>query len=297
MSTRLNEGLWAWKQHDNNNHMIALQAGTPPDAEAAVELAYFGGSAFRITAPSGLTMMIDPWRNPPWGNWDWYLYDFPAARVDLALSTHAHFDHDGVHAISADVILDRLIGTYSFADVRITGIADKHVSDSSHNAHDWAEKTRRLTNMRTDPPDNWRSFDNSLLLIEVAGLRILHWGDNRPDPPDDVWHRLGAIDIALMPIDGSQHVLSYEQVARITARLRAKVIVPHHYYVWDITTRGSTLLPPDAWVKAQPAHRWLDGGTVRLHRDEVLRQSGLVLCFGENVAFDKAAARGVAVGA
>lgn len=169
--------------------------------------------------------------------------------------------------------------------------------NSSHNAHDWAEKTRRLTNMRTDPPDNWRSFDNSLLLIEVAGLRILHWGDNRPDPPEDVWRRLGPIDIALMPIDGSQHVLSDEQVARITERLQAKVIVPHHYYVWDITTRGSTLLPPDAWVKAQPAHRWVDAGTVRLARDEVMRQSGLVLCFGENVAFDKAAARGVGVGA
>jgi L-ascorbate metabolism protein UlaG (beta-lactamase superfamily) len=101
----------------------------------------------------------------------------------------------------------------------------------------------------------------------------------------------------LLPVDGSQHVLSYEQVGRIAARLQAKVIVPHHYYVWDITTRGSTLLPPDAWVKAQPAHRWVDGGTVRLPRDEVLRQSGLVLCFGENVAFDKAAARGVGVGA
>jgi L-ascorbate metabolism protein UlaG (beta-lactamase superfamily) len=237
----MNDGLWAWKQHDNNNHMIALQEAAPqPGTDAAVELAYFGGSAFRITAPSGLTMMIDPWRNPPWGNWDWYLYDFPAERVDIALSTHAHFDHDAVHALSADVILDRLIGTYSFADVRITGIADKHVHETSHNAHDWADKTRRLTNMRTDPPDNWRSYDNSLLLIEVAGLRILHWGDNRPDPPEDVWRRLGAIDIALMPIDGSQHVLSYEQVARIVARLQAKVIVPHHYYVWDITTRGST---------------------------------------------------------
>jgi L-ascorbate metabolism protein UlaG (beta-lactamase superfamily) len=294
----MNEGLWAWKQHENNNHMIALQEGAPAvSAEAAIELAYFGGSAFRITAPSGLTMMIDPWRNPPWGNWDWYLYDFPGERVDVVLSTHAHFDHDGVHALSADVILDRLIGTYSFADVRITGIADKHVSDSSHTAHDWADKTRRLTRMRTDPPDNWRSFDNSLLLIEVAGLRILHWGDNRPNPPEEVWRRLGAIDIALMPIDGSQHVLSTEQVARITARLQAKVVVPHHYYVWDITTRGSTLLPPDAWVKAQPAHRWTDAGTVRLQREDVLQQSGLVLCFGENVAFDKAAMRGAGVGA
>jgi hypothetical protein len=100
-----------------------------------------------------------------------------------------------------------------------------------------------------------------------------------------------------MPIDGSQHVLSHEQVARITARLQAKVIVPHHYYVWDITTRGSTLLPPDVWVKAQPSHRWVESGSVRLRRGDVMQQSGLVLCFGESVAFDKAAMRGVGVGA
>jgi hypothetical protein len=66
MTDRLNEGLWAWKQRENNNRMITLQA-VMPDTRA-VRLAYFGGSAFRITAPSGLTLMIDPWRNRPLGN-------------------------------------------------------------------------------------------------------------------------------------------------------------------------------------------------------------------------------------
>ena len=78
MTTRINDGLWAWKQPENNNRMIALQEGSPVEGRReGIELAYFGGSAFRITAPSGLTIMIDPWRNPPWGNWDWYLYEFP----------------------------------------------------------------------------------------------------------------------------------------------------------------------------------------------------------------------------
>ena len=274
MSTRIDEGLWAWKQPENNNHLIELQNrldATP--ADASIELAYFGGSAFRITAPSGLTMMIDPWRNPPWGNWDWYLYDFPRQTVDIALSTHAHFDHDGVHALSAGIILDRLAGRFSLADVTITGIADKHVSDSSHNAFDWADKTRRLTAIKTDPPDNWRSFDNALLLVEVAGLRILHWGDNRPNPPEAVWDRIGEIDIALLPVDGSRHVLSDAHIGQITARLGAKVVVPHHYYIWDVTTRGSTLLPPDDWVNAQPNHRWLTSGSLRLGAADVAGQA------------------------
>ena len=68
MTDRRNEGLWAWKQPQNHNHMMALQ-GAPPLAGDAVELAYFGGSAFRVTTPAGVSAMIDPWRNPPWGNW------------------------------------------------------------------------------------------------------------------------------------------------------------------------------------------------------------------------------------
>ncbi len=298
MTTRIDDGLWAWKQPDNNNHMVALQeAKQTEEADPTIELAYFGGSAFRITSPAGLSLMIDPWRNPPWGGWDWYLYDFPPERVDIALSTHAHFDHDALHCLSANVILDRLVGTYAFADVTITGIAEKHVSDSSHNRYDWAEMTRRLTPVRTDPPDNWRSFDNSLFVIETAGLRILHWGDNRPDPPEWVWRRLGTIDIALLPIDGSEHILSFAQVDRVAERLGARIIVPHHYAIWDVTTRGSTLLPPDAWMAGRPDRRSLDQGSITLRRSEVRARRGLALSFGENVAFDKAARRGTRIGA
>src|SRR5262245_3753743 len=220
MKDRRDEGSWAWRQAENHNHMIELQGRSgAPRHGSSIELAYFGGSAFRIVSPAGLSILIDPWRNPPWGTWDWYLYDFPRVNVDVGVSTHAHFDHDALHALSAHTLLERLIGTYEFNDVRITGIADKHVSDSTHNVYDWAGMTQRLTNMETKPPNNWRSFDNCLLLIETAGMRILHWGDNRPDPPETIWERIGNIDVALLPIDGSFHVLSPTQIDTIIARL------------------------------------------------------------------------------
>lgn len=297
MKDRRDEGLWAWRQPENHNHMIELQEGGPAASGPSLELAYFGGSAFRITSPAGLTIMIDPWRNPPWGNWDWYLYDFPRESVDIGLSTHAHFDHDGLHALTANTILDRLVGTYEFADVRITGIADKHVSDSSHNVYDWADMTQRLTNVETRPPNNWRSFDNCLLLIETAGMRILHWGDNRPNPPESVWEKIGDIDIALLPIDGSYHVLSPSQIDDVIKRLDAKLIVPHHYYVWDVTTRGSTLLPPNDWVELRPDPIWATSGSVALEREFVTSQRHRAFCFGEHVAFEKPDAKLASTGA
>ncbi len=287
MTTRINDGLWAWKQPENNNRMIAFQEGKAAPGPGCVELSYFGSSAFRITSPQGVTIMIDPWRNPPWGNWDWYLYDFPKTQVDIGISTHAHFDHDGLHALSANVLLDRLVGTYTFADVTITGIADKHVTDSSHNVYDWARMTRELTHMKTAPPDNWRSFDNSLIVVETGGLKILHWGDNRPNPPQSVWDTIGEVDVALLPIDGSEHVLSYAQIDEVIGKLKARITVPHHYYAWDILTRGSTLLPADAWMKTRSDARWLDAGTVQLRADEVKAKRGVAMYFGGHVAFQK----------
>jgi L-ascorbate metabolism protein UlaG (beta-lactamase superfamily) len=297
VSSRVNDGLWAWKQPENNNRMIAFQDAGPQRSNGPVELAYFGCSAFRITSPAGLTVLIDPWRNPPWGTWDWFLFDFPALKVDVAISTHAHFDHDGLHCVSANTLLDRLVGTYEFADVKITGIADKHVSDSSHNVYDWAEMTRRLTDMITTPPDNCRSFDNSMILVEVAGLKILHWGDNRPNPPDAVWDRIGKVDIALLPIDGSQHVLSFAQIETIIDRLGARIVVPHHYYAWDVMTRGSTLLPADEWVKRHDDARWLSEGTVALSLGDVKAHKRTVIYFGGNVAFAKPNTKTETVGA
>ena len=192
MTTRINDGLWAWKQPENNNRMIALQEGSPVEGRReGIELAYFGGSAFRITSPSGLTIMIDPWRNPPWGNWDWYLYDFPDTKVDIGVSTHAHFDHDGLHAREREHAA-RSPGRH----VLIRGREDQRLRRQARVGQQpqrlrlgWM--TRKLTRMVTDPPDNWRSFDNSLVLVEAAGLKILHWGDNRPNPPQRVWDAIG----------------------------------------------------------------------------------------------------------
>lgn len=52
------------------------------------------------------------------------------------------------------------------------------------------------------------------------------------------------------------------------------------------------MLPPDAWMAGRANRRWVEGGRVRLSAEEVRAEVGLALCFGEGVAFDKAAARG-----
>jgi L-ascorbate metabolism protein UlaG (beta-lactamase superfamily) len=281
-------GLSAWRMTTNHNRMIELQRNPPKLGSRPVDLAYFGSSAFRITSPGGVSVMVDPWRNFPTRKWDWYFHDFPITEADIGVSTHAHFDHDALHRLDAHVLLDRLIGTYEFGDVKITGIADKHATDSSSAVYDFKRIIREFDGIDITPPNNPRSWDHCLILIETGGLRILAWGDNRHNPPDEIWRALGKIDIVLLPVDDSQHVMGFHQVDSIIETLKPRVVVPHHYYIFDVTVRQSTLQPADPWVTRQGENaRWLGGPTTTYTAEAIAELNGRVDFFGDHVAFDK----------
>ncbi len=289
----IESGLQAWRQMSNHNRMIDLQdraGGASPDTAGDVEIAYFGSSAFRITTPAGLTLMIDPWRNYPTRTWDWYFRDFPRVAVDVGVSSHAHFDHDALHRLDASVLLDRLIGSYAFADLRITGIAEKHETDSRRATYDFKKLIKAFQGIDIEPPDNPRSWDHCLLRVETGGLRIAHWGDNRHNPPDSTLERLGAVDILLLPVDASMHVMGYEMGERVIEALRPKVVIPHHYYIWDLIQRQSTLREADEWVEGR-GHVRLDGPTHVYRATDIAGLDAMVHFFGEHVAFDKDAWR------
>ena len=130
-------GLNAWQMTSNHNRMIELQADKSPARDGPVDISYYGSSAFCITSPKGMSVMIDPWRNHPSRTWDWYFHDFPITLVDVGVSTHAHFDHDALHRLDAHVLLDRLNGMYRFGDMTIYGFADKHAVDNSCAIYDF----------------------------------------------------------------------------------------------------------------------------------------------------------------
>ena len=252
-------------------------------------VSFYGGSAFKITSPMGITTMLDPWRNLPTGKWDWYFYDFPKTEVDIGVSTHAHFDHDALHLLDASVNLDRLIGTYEFQDVKITGIADKHATDSSAATYDFKKIIKEFGGVDITPPNNPRSWDNCLIKVETGGISILHWGDNRHNPPDHIWDKIGHVDIALLPVDESQHVLSFVAIEEIIDRLKPSVVIPHHYYIWDVVQRSSTLLPAEPWVNRQERIRIIDAASTTYKSAKLPKGQTRIDYFGDHLAFDKKA--------
>jgi len=275
-------GLTSWKSGNNHDRIIQIQkeGGTRAAADG-VEVAFFSNSSFRVTSPRGISIMVDPWRNDPSGAWGlWYRMEFPAAEVDIGMSTHAHFDHDALDKIDANMLLDRMGGTFELGDVKITGIADKHQCVAP-GLIPWTEAVKQFEGREDPCTDNFRHMDNTLYVIETGGLRLLMWGDNRPEAPDDVFERVGDVDVIFVPVDGSRHILDYEQADSVVARTGANIAIPHHYLVPETTFYTSTLLPATEWAETHD-HTMLDSASVVITKDDVEGKEGHVYYFGSN---------------
>ncbi|MGQ7847331.1 MBL fold metallo-hydrolase [Granulosicoccus sp. 3-233] len=270
-----------WTQPGNNNHVLELQAASSfPGGE--VKLDYYGHCALKITAPSGATVIVDPWRDDPSGAWGlWFKSKFPETLVDITLSTHTHFDHDAIDRPQSTMVLDRMVGNFEFADIRITGYADKHACI----APGWYQWTNALDEFGVEacPPNNIGHMDMVVYVIETGGIRTLVWGDNRPDPGEDFWKAIGQIDVLTLPVDGSQHILSYEQGNAIVERLQPKIVIPTHYLSESTTYTLSTLETADEWVKSQKSFQMLDTPTLSLASEEIASMSKEFMYFGSNV--------------
>lgn len=276
-------GPTAWKQVKNNNEIIArqIQGDLDSSAPGEVTIDFYGHAAFKMTSPAGLTMLFDPWRNDPSGAWGlWFPEEFPEIEVDAILSTHAHFDHDATERPNGQMILDRMSGHYQFSDVKITGLADKHTCEAP-GWYKWTDAMPEFGQPQCEP-DNYHHLDNNIYLLETGGLRIVVWGDNRDNPNDHVWSQLTDIDVLVLPVDSSQHILSYEQANTIVDRIKPHVIIPEHYLTKGASITLTTLGSAEEWTKQQANHTLLDSGTLKLSPEMVADKDRHVMYFGDN---------------
>ena len=226
-------------------------------------------------------MVFDPWRNDPSGAWGlWFPKEFPRLVADVAFSTHTHFDHDAIDRIDSTMVLDRMIGTWSFADVTITAIADKHAI-LAPGWFKWINVVREFGG-DPNPPNNPGHLDMVTYVVETGGIRILIWGDNRHNPPEDIWRRWGRIDVLTLPVDGSMHILSFEQGDGIVARLQPKVVIPTHYLLPGVSSTLSTLQPADGWVGTQRNRRMLDSASITLRAGDIAPLQQEFFYFGDH---------------
>jgi len=292
VSLTLNEGTRAQQSERsvdtpawNDNSLIAVQKrGGALSGSGNVKIEFYGHNAFKLTSPAGLTVLTDPWRNDSTGlSPKWFLSVFPAIRVDIVLSTHAHFDHDAVERPKGLMVLERLVGQFELGDIEITGLADKHKCEPK--PADKPNSTSADLHVETCPPNNVIAFDNAIQLVQTGGLRIAIWGDNRASPAPSLDHYLKNVDVLILPVDS---ILTRAEVDAIVGKYDPKTVIPAHYYVTGLTTTVSGLESADGWVNDQEkVHhadvRRLDSAYLKLNAAELKGAHHRVYFFGNHV--------------
>ena len=209
-----------------------------------MKLTYYGHCAFSWETPGGITVMADPYRNQA-GRY-WFSRLFPEVHCDLGLISHAHFDHDAAERLPEPASVLRTPGEFTTGDLQIRGVRDLHSGAS------------RL-----------RDFPNVMFRLEVDGVSYLHIGDNRADWPDEVARAVGDIDVLLVTVDDSTHLLTYDEVDSLVSRLEPSVVVPMHYFIPGISASGNDLLPPEGWLQRQQTVRRLESHHAEFSADKL----------------------------
>jgi L-ascorbate metabolism protein UlaG (beta-lactamase superfamily) len=271
----------AWNDHS----LVTVQKTSgDPIRPGDVKIEFYGHDAFKIISPVGLTILTDPWRNDSTGLYPkWFVTEFPAIRVDIVLSTHAHFDHDAVERPKGLMVLERLVGQFKLGDVEITGLADKHKCDPA--ADHQADSAPGSSPAETCPPNNVIGFDNAIQIIETGGLRIAVWGDNRPVPDPLLDQYLRNVDVLILPVET---ILTSAEADAIVRKYDPKAVIPAHYFVKGLTTDVSGLESADDWVNDQEkVHhadvRRLDSAGLTLNAAELKGSHHRVYFFGNHL--------------
>ena len=279
----------AHHQTSNNDRMIAAQVlGGVRKSTGEVKIEFFGNMAVKLTSPRGLELFVDPWRNLPAFQHTsnmWFQLDLPYTRADIALVTHCHHDHDAIDRLDATMVLDRMVGSFEIGDVKIVGIADKHVCEPQGK---YAYRSMVIEATGHDPcePGDTLQWNNSIYVIETGGLRIVHWGDNRQNPHDYVWEMIGEVDVAFLPVSDDGHILSHRWADIVMERMNPRIAIPTHYSVAGVNVANAGGVESAIqWVESHE-HTMLPSASLLVSPESARKYKQHVFYFGDHVAFD-----------
>lgn len=163
-----------------------------------MKIKWYGHACFLLTAADGTRILTDPC-DPGTG------YTLSGIEADVITVSHGHHDHNYLAAAAGKPKVYDTVGEHDYDGISIKGV---------HTWHD-------------DRGGQLRG-DNIVFVFNIDGLRVCHLGDLGHVPDEAACAAIGKVDVLLCPI-GGVYTIDAEEALKVTAALKAHVLIPMHY--------------------------------------------------------------------
>lgn len=185
-----------------------------------MDIYYLGHSAFKLQGKNA-SILTDPTESSVTG------LKFPKISADIVTVSHTqHSDHKSVDLVSDVKKVISGPGEYEIGGISVIGISSFH-----------------------DDKKGALRGKNTLYVIEIDGLRVVHLGDLGHTLAEKTLSQMGDIDVLIIPVGGDFTIDAAKAVVVMQA-IEPKITIPMHFQTPGLNKAFSKLESEEAFLTA-----------------------------------------------
>jgi L-ascorbate metabolism protein UlaG (beta-lactamase superfamily) len=187
-----------------------LLVSTAAAADAKVKIRWHGQSFFEIESSKGTRVVLDPHGIEAYGR--------PDVTADIVLISHEHNDHTQFEVLKGTP--KKVIHGLKVSGKRVDWVP---IDEKFNDVH------IRSVGTYHDNAEGMEKGKNTVFIIEVDGVRIVHLGDLGHLLSPKLIREIGEVDVLMIPV-GGVYTINGSEAKDVVKQLKPRqYIVPMHY--------------------------------------------------------------------
>jgi len=187
-----------------------------------MKIKWYGHAAFLVTSDQGVKLVTDPYEPGAFGGK--LSYGKIQDKVDIALISHDHADHNDTASLPGSPQVVKGTGSKTVKGISVKGISTYH-----------------------DPSKGSERGANTIFTFSVDGIRICHLGDLGHVLGQKELDEVGSVDILLIPVGGF-FTIDPKEATQVADQIKPKVLIPMHFKTEKC---GFPIAPVEDFIKGK----------------------------------------------